>query len=311
MDEITTSKMMKVSSSLDELTSRILTMDTSIKDLKEDFFVHEIEQDCIRLMNGIINFNLNLPSLYMFKRHLHKIKKESDVIYVASLLTEIWELIYGVFFDKHLKEDDDTLGKGFLRRYSTGEVYSVEEQFDRNDFSSLHIMHSNQLKKRPKEVEAYKFYIDKLNSMFNDYCQKNFDFTISERFLPVSIPLLSNLSIAQLNAVFNIISQEGLVATTNDVRDDFLALFKKTLYQGKSQIKWLQYNSKNKGDSYSHLYTLFESLGVEMTVENKKKICFYFIDNSGNKITHDKLKNRETAKSKDLNKKIREVIETP
>lgn len=308
MDEISTNKIGKISSSLDELTSRITTIGTSIKDLEEDFFVHEIEQDCIRLMDGIINFNLNLPSLHMFERHLYKINKESDVIYIASLFTEIWKLTYGAFFDKRLKEDESVVIERVLSRYPEGK--SVEPS-DINDFSSVHIMHSNQLQKNPKEVEAYKYYIEKLNLMFNDYCKKNFDFTISENFSPISIPISSNLSIDQLKAVFDIISQEGLVSGSKEVKEDFLALFKETFYQRESQIKWLQYNSKNKGDSYSHLYTLFESLGVDMTIENKKKICFHFIDNSGNKITHDKLKNRETAKSKDLSKKIREVIEAP
>lgn len=327
-----------------KLGTRFNTIEAKIVSLEENIYMYRLEQDYNQLKHAIIKFNLDFPSIHTFKRHLQKIQKEDDVRYILSLFTEIWELLYTHVFDAIPKDQDPikmlncalskynrkkdmitenapeensenidepkTDSEANTEAMNCSEYNFVEKELNRDNFSALYFRYYTLSNGTQKKMQpAYHEYLERLNSIFSIHCKKQFGFSIAKNFQPLPKVISVDLSLEQLEQVYNIVLKMELIETGKEVMNDFLAVFDKTSYAQKTRVKWLQTNSKNGEASFSLLYTLFESLRLKMTTSEKETICSYFVKGDGGNIKPNQLKLREESKmSKKLSNEIAKLF---
>ncbi len=286
---------------------------------KEDIFVFRLEGYCNELKTAIVDFTLKIPSQSSFVFYLGKLNDRDSIEYILGLLHYCWILAHPTkLYDSIYKSEDPmemldkSLNKfgGNEKHTSYGDDYDfVTSELDANHNSFLSNDHYSNSQKQENQMllYGYKEYLERLYSLIKPVCEKH-DIIIRKEFI-VNRFFVTRLNKSQIDAVFIAVSRQGYMSKDKETRSEFLALFDCTCHVPNKKIIWHDVNEKNKQPAIASLYTMFQTMGVEMNAANKKTICQYFNDANNKPILPDSLKPRNSScKLADIEMAVREAI---
>ena len=296
--------------SIDVLNSQVAKIENQM--LREEVtYVQKLEDYCLMLRNAVLDLNLKLPPIVSFERYLTKIADISNVLYVMELLHECWIFLHPDFLFQRLTKvemspDKISVDQMLNLVFDDSNVAVI----DRNDFNPLKIEHAKAIYSLSARLKSsYGDYMENLLSICKRVCQ-SFNIVLSENFT-TSISLTSHkeLSVAQIDSVFTVMADEGLMTNTTETRAAFRAMFDNVLTAVETRIEWLD-KAKNKSPNYASLYVMFDALGVEMSTSNKDIICRVFTTPNGG-INPNQIKVRDESKElNELRNKVKNALHT-
>lgn len=287
------------------------------KDVMQVLYVLKLEDLCYKLKRAIIDKECMLPEKISIERYLHRLMKVDDIIYIMNLLHECWLYAYPAFhFDcqpkdsmsqedmldkalnkfKHIELSDDE-GGNKSNDVKVSDYDFVKNEVDKHGIGASHIINYNKFVSLPKErKEECLDYLDSLWNIAKVVCDKK-KIKIGTGFI-VNYFLITPLTPNQIKAVFNAVSQKGCMNGDNDTESTFLAMFNQTTNAVEKKIIWLE-TTKSKAPNYAMIYTMFETMGVNMTEFDKIIICRFIRTTEGD-IKTEQLKTRKSNQSKQL-----------
>lgn len=265
----------------------------------EELYVFRLENYCNDLRNGIIDDNLNLPSIHSFVFYFSKLKEIGNLEYILNLLHECWILAHpSQMLEPTYKDDlNENLEKIFYNSTSesSGGYNIHSEELNPPVNNTLVSVYSNHIINNNKKLYFYCNYIEELYKAIKSVCDK-LEFSINECFIP-KYSLHVKLSREQLLMLFEKLASKGYMKDDEETRYSFLALFENTLHTTSRKIVWLDSNKKNKEPSIASLYAMFSAIEVDMNIRNKNIICKFFNDANNNPISPESLKPRNDSKN--------------
>lgn len=214
-----------------------------------------------------------------------------------------------LFKNKYVEIPDEEL---LERAFKDREAIEVAEI---HNFDTLHLSYYKKVcKKRSEEIQiCYKKYLAELLTLVrcvgNKWNGSGCYCNISEGFL-LSETIKTDKSQKQLRAAFDVISKKFNCCTYTDLNTKiFMSMFDTSLVSVSGTIEWTDISTeRTRQPSIASLYTLFKSLGVDMSTQVKEIICKRFTWKNGMSIEPDALKHRNTTKQKNIEIAIKEAI---
>lgn len=300
---------------LNKCAKRIEYMEKELQDmrvyLERDLIIYKLEDLCTMFKGAIIHYNLNYPPLTIFERYIHKIKNRDDVLYVVELLHQCWLYIHPEnLINRPLKQSIsqyDMLDIA-LSNYDENNLhplYDLDKDTDRDNINELIISFTTNLPQKYKA--AYGKYVDGLLSICRSVCQ-HFEIELDDNFT-IRYILKSKLQLttAQIDKVFKAVADEGMMNNDPDTAASFRALFESSVIAPEHKIVWLD-TTKGHSPNYASLYTMFNTMGVEMDRYNRSVICKTFTTKDGNIIKEEQIKTRKSDRQIKLEKIIEETL---
>lgn len=165
------------SSKIDKIKSEILALREEIRDKvnHEELYVFRLENYCNNLKDGVINNNLNLPSIHSFVFYFSKLKEIGNLEYILNLLHECWVLAHPSRMLEPTYKDDlnENLEKIFYNRTSESSGgYNIHpEELNPPVNNTLVSAYSNHIINN-KKLYFYCNYIEELYKAIKSVCDK-------------------------------------------------------------------------------------------------------------------------------------------
>ena len=177
------------SSKIDKIKSEILALREEIRDKvnHEELYVFRLENYCNNLKDGVINNNLNLPSIHSFVFYFSKLKEIGNLEYIFNLLHECWVLAHpSQMLEPTYKDDlNENLEKIFYNSTSesSGGYNIHSEELNPPVNNTLVSVYSNHIINNKKKLYFYFNYIEELYKAIKSICDK-LEFSINECCIP-------------------------------------------------------------------------------------------------------------------------------
>lgn len=280
------------------------------KCLVKDQIIYKLEDLCTMLNSAILHFNLNFPPVGTFERYLRRITDIDDLFHIMKILHQSWLYIHPYYlFERPLKDklNQDVILDTVLSNYEDGPKYNYNADADRHNINELTLLHAKKYAQKSDKLKAaYGTYIYNLYIISKDVCNK-FSIKLNDNFT-ISYTLIStnNLTMAQIDNVFKVVADDGMMYNDQDTAATFRALFESSVIVPEHKIVWLD-TTKGHSPNYASLYTMFSTMGVEMDRYNRSVICHAFETPCG-KIEDKQLKTRKTDKQTAFKAKIEAAL---
>lgn len=288
-----------------------------MSEMKErEYNLSKLEDCCYRLRDAIIDVSLKFPEICTFKRYIDKIFVYDDLVYVTKLLHKCWCFAHPHYLTNTVSKNlsDNEMLEMALSKFKHGASHEgtglLTEELDK----TMNPLISAYIRKRVGSnfmALCYDEYLKNLHGIVEDKfktMKKGVDLLdsfIVNRHLHSS----KNLTVKQLSSAFDVFAKQfSCCQDTDKNRSVFLSLFDVSYHVDEGEIFWEDLGSaKGQLPSIASIYTIFDTLGIELNQFNKEIICEHICYGNGN-INPEQIKPRNTDKQNKLRKAIEAVI---
>lgn len=275
----------------------------------EEYFLEKAETYCYRLQDAIIDLTLKLPTIDTIERYLLKLEKKESIVYILGLLHKCWCYANPVYLNDVIPKELSSSQKDYVKRVESMYSRTVLKEEINKPTNPLILDYCKARTKRHELDFCSLSYSSYMNSLFNitkNIC-KRFDLEIVDGFI-ISATIKTDKSPEQLKKAFYVVAEYGCCDPSDDNLRTFISLFDSTISASTGTIEWTDTGSPKANEpSIASIYTLFETLGVEMNRRNKTIISHHFTMNT-QELEPDQIKARRNNKQTKLAEAIKKVL---